>query len=88
MKFLPMHHPHVMKRGVAAIGDDEYWRSFHIVKDDVWMTEKVAIAGLADHFPLGRLIGTFVRTPPVMSVLFALLRVFQRTRTAECMAKL
>jgi len=84
IKIIQMHIPEVMKLGLSKFDHEEYWTSFHIVKGDLWTSEKNAILELANHFPLNKFCRKIAELTPFMTFFMFLLKRAQEQRNAEC----
>lgn len=80
---IPMHPPTVEEIGTSHIGED-YWKSFHIVKDKTWTTEGDAIVALASLLPMGTLWERIAKIPLIHGLLVYFLRQMQFQRKMEC----
>jgi hypothetical protein len=78
-----MHIPIIEREGIKSIGD-EYWNSFHVVKDGHWTSDNEAIVELFKLFPLSTVLVRILDVPVVRSVSEKLLNHFKRMRRFEC----
>ncbi len=81
---MPMHQQSILKKGIKAIGEDEYWRSFHIVNGNKWTTEQDAIVELFKIVPLGSIPHRVIKLAPIMKYTMFVLKYLQNTRKLEC----
>lgn len=84
VKIMKMHESKLMKEGYLVIGEENYWKSFHIVKNNEWFTEESAIIALSSLFPLGGMITKIASTRPILFLLSKLLKNMQMQRDISC----
>ena len=84
MPILPMHNEKLIAIGIAKIGIDKYWKSFHMITKGTWTTESEAITELAKVFPAGKILGKITTVQPVKYLLLKFLNIMQRKRKSEC----
>lgn len=84
VKIMKMHESKLMKEGYLVIGEENYWKSFHIVKNNEWFTEEEALIALSSLFPLGGMITKIASTPPILFLLSKLLNNMQIRRDISC----
>ncbi len=82
---VPMHDSSIYREGMAKLGPEEYWRSFHVVSNGKWFSEEEAIVQLGGLLPFGKAIQKVVSVPPILAFLSKVLKFFQRKRNLECM---
>lgn len=84
LPIMPMTNPMILKEGIANLGEEMYWKSFHIVDSVGWTSEKEAIIRLAYYFPMGSLLTKIASINPISLVLMGVLRRMQKQRKLEC----
>ncbi len=87
IELIPMHLPKIEQLGLKKIPED-YWLSFHIVKNGIWSSEGNAILSLAEIFPLGGYLKNIIKFPPIFKFLIFLLQKMQNSRKLECKSSL
>lgn len=83
LEIIPMHIPELENEGLYQVGDD-YWKSFHVVKNGKWTTEGEAILALSSLFPVGSFLKQVARFPPIYRFLNYFLKQMQYQRKMEC----
>ena len=81
---IPLHNPSSMKKGIPLIGEETYWKSFHIVNGNIWVSEKEAIIALSSNFPFGNILSRIVALPPIITLCMIILRKMQIKRKLSC----
>ena len=84
IEIVPMNDRSMLVRGIDAIGESDYWRSFHVVTGDHWTTEDKAIIKLFRILPLGSFIHRVIQIPIFMKLSMLVLKYMQNTRKLEC----
>ena len=79
-----MHQSDLIKVGYSEIGEENYWKSFHVVINNKWYTEKGAIIALSSLFPLGRIVSKIVGLGPILFMFDKLLKNMQMRRSLSC----
>ena len=80
----PMHDTDTMQAGIEKIGEEMYWKSFHIVDGDHWTSEEEAIKSLGGFFPMGKAVQLIIQVPPILKFLMFILRNMQQRRALQC----
>ncbi|MCY3412600.1 MAG: DUF393 domain-containing protein [Candidatus Heimdallarchaeota archaeon] len=80
----PMQDPDYLELGKLLVGEEEFWKSFHIYRDSKIYTEQAAIIALAEEFPLSAIAGRVVRVPVILKFLNQVLRIMQQRRQQSC----
>ena len=83
LRIIPMHRPWIEDEGMKRIPQD-YWKSFHIIREGQWYTDGDAILQLAGLFPMGKVTMAIASIPPIFYVLTSFLKSMQRRRKVEC----
>jgi hypothetical protein len=79
-----MNDQKIMNSGLKAIGEDDYWRSFHVVVGNRWTTEKNAVIELFKILPFGSITNKVIQIPFLMKFTMFVLKYMQNTRNTEC----
>ncbi len=84
VEVIRMSDERMMQIGIDVLGKEMYWRSFHVVRGDLWTSEGEAITELVSLFPLGKIWRSVMGVTPITRLSVQLLRHFQRRRKLEC----
>lgn len=78
-----MNIPFIEREGLNLL-KDQYWVSFHVVKNGKWSTGKEAIINLSSLFPGGNILNKIVALKIIIIPLVFILKLMQSKRKLEC----
>ncbi|MDH5401256.1 MAG: DUF393 domain-containing protein [Candidatus Heimdallarchaeota archaeon] len=83
IRSIAMGHPILQEKGYNIMGDD-FWYSFHFIKNSKWYTGVSGMIEISSLLPFGRIWKKLLQFPLISYLLLKMLTYFRFTRKQSC----